>query len=146
MRTALSGQTKLESAAPPHERQRRFSRAAQHTSIRLKDFLGPVTRIKKKAQHDSHPHQVAFVNGSYFALRTQGSRAASDERRGNDTNGLVESPGQNRAYPRRIRDSSSSSSLLLSSIELSDATIYEPQIRALLGTAPHFQFARQRKG
>jgi hypothetical protein len=32
----------------------------------------------------------------------------------------------------------SSSSLLLSSLELSDAQIYEPQIRALFGTASHF--------
>ena len=29
-------------------------------------------------------------------------------------------------------------SVLLSRLELSDTTIYEPQIRALLGTAPHF--------
>ena len=33
---------------------------------------------------------------------------------------------------------SCSSSLLLSSLELSDANVYEPQIRALLGTASHF--------
>ena len=33
---------------------------------------------------------------------------------------------------------SSSSSLLLSSLELSDTTIYERLIRALLGTASHF--------
>jgi len=32
----------------------------------------------------------------------------------------------------------SSSSLLLSSLELSDTKVYEPQIRALLGTALHF--------
>ena len=32
----------------------------------------------------------------------------------------------------------SSSSLLLSSLELSDTTIYEPYMRALLGTASHF--------
>ena len=32
----------------------------------------------------------------------------------------------------------SSSSVLLSSLELSDTTTYEPEIRALLGTAPHF--------
>ena len=32
-------------------------------------------------------------------------------------------------------DSSSSSSLLLSSLELNDTTIYDPEIRALLGTA-----------
>jgi len=31
-----------------------------------------------------------------------------------------------------------SSSLLLSGLELSDTQVYEPQIRALLGTAPHF--------
>ena len=31
-----------------------------------------------------------------------------------------------------------SSSLLLSSLELSDAKVYAPQIRALLGTAAHF--------
>ena len=31
-----------------------------------------------------------------------------------------------------------SSSLLLSSLELSDTQVYEPQIRALLGTASHF--------
>jgi len=30
------------------------------------------------------------------------------------------------------------SSLLLSSLELSDTQVYEPQIRALLGTASHF--------
>jgi len=30
------------------------------------------------------------------------------------------------------------SSLLLSSLELSDTNVYEPQIRALLGTASHF--------
>ena len=34
--------------------------------------------------------------------------------------------------------SSSSSSLLLSSLELSDTKVYGPQIRALLGTASHF--------
>jgi len=33
---------------------------------------------------------------------------------------------------------SSSSSLLLSRLELSDTKVYEPQIRALLGTAAHF--------
>ena len=32
----------------------------------------------------------------------------------------------------------SPSSVLLSSLELYDTTIYEPEIRALLGTAPHF--------
>jgi len=31
-----------------------------------------------------------------------------------------------------------SSSLLLSSLQLSDAKVYEPEIRALLGTAAHF--------
>jgi len=30
------------------------------------------------------------------------------------------------------------SSLLLSSLELSDTTVYEPEIRARLGTAAHF--------
>ena len=38
----------------------------------------------------------------------------------------------------------SSSSLLLSSLELSDTKVYEPQIRALLGTASHF--CRQNTG
>ena len=33
---------------------------------------------------------------------------------------------------------SSSSSVLPLSLELGDTTIYEPQVRALLGTAPHF--------
>ena len=33
---------------------------------------------------------------------------------------------------------SSSSSLLLSSLELSDTKVYAPEIRALLGTASHF--------
>ena len=32
-------------------------------------------------------------------------------------------------------------SLLLSSLEMSDTTIYEPYIRALLGTAPRFSYA-----
>jgi len=32
----------------------------------------------------------------------------------------------------------SSSSFLLSSLELIDTTVYEPQIRALLGFDPHF--------
>ena len=36
------------------------------------------------------------------------------------------------------RATSSSSRPLLSSLELSDTKIYEPSIRALLGTAPHF--------
>jgi len=35
----------------------------------------------------------------------------------------------------------SSSSLLLSSLELSDTKVYEPQIRALLGTAPASSFS-----
>jgi len=39
-----------------------------------------------------------------------------------------------RALPRPGR---SSSSLLLSSVELNDTTVYEPQIRARLGTASH---------
>ena len=37
-----------------------------------------------------------------------------------------------------ISDSHLLVSLLLSSLELSDTTTYEPSIRALLGTAPHF--------
>ena len=36
------------------------------------------------------------------------------------------------------RYQNSASSLLLSSLELSDTTIYETYIRALLGTTPHF--------
>ena len=36
------------------------------------------------------------------------------------------------------RESESESYLLRSSLELRDATIYEPQMRALLGTASHF--------
>ena len=36
------------------------------------------------------------------------------------------------------RDTSTSSSSLLASLDLSNTSIYEPQIRALLGTAPHF--------
>ena len=39
---------------------------------------------------------------------------------------------QNRSTP------SSSSALLLSSLELSDTQVYEPEMRALLGTASHF--------
>jgi len=38
----------------------------------------------------------------------------------------------------RPRAASSSSALLLSSLELSDTQVYEPEIRALLGTASHF--------
>jgi len=38
----------------------------------------------------------------------------------------------------RLALPSSSSSLLLSSLELSDTKVYAPQIRALLGTAAHF--------
>jgi len=38
----------------------------------------------------------------------------------------------------RARADASSSSLLLSSLELSDTQVYEPYIRALLGTASHF--------
>jgi len=41
-------------------------------------------------------------------------------------------------HTRGGRSWSSSSSLLLSSLELSDTKTYEPQIRALLGTASHF--------
>jgi len=36
------------------------------------------------------------------------------------------------------RRHASSSSLLLSSLELSDTKVYEPEIRTLLGTAAHF--------
>ena len=43
------------------------------------------------------------------------------------------------ACPPRVPCAASSSSfLLLSSLELSDTTIYEPSIRALLGIASHF--------
>jgi len=42
------------------------------------------------------------------------------------------------AVPFSPRSTFSSSSLLLSSLELSDVKVYEPQIRALLGTASHF--------
>jgi len=40
----------------------------------------------------------------------------------------------------RERESSNyfSSSLLLSSLELSDTKVYEPELRALLGSAAHF--------
>ena len=38
----------------------------------------------------------------------------------------------------RATPESSSSSLLLTSLELSDTTVYAPQIRARLGTAAHF--------
>ena len=37
-----------------------------------------------------------------------------------------------------LSGAASSSSLLLSSLELSDKQVYEPWIRALLGTASHF--------
>jgi len=40
--------------------------------------------------------------------------------------------------PLRLRTEPSSSALLLSSLELSDTKVYEPSIRALLGTASHF--------
>ena len=40
--------------------------------------------------------------------------------------------------PTQHQGDPSSSSLLLSSLELSDTTVYEPPIRALLGTASHF--------
>jgi len=39
---------------------------------------------------------------------------------------------------RGLGDLDSSSSLLLSSLELSDTNVYKPQIRARLGTAAHF--------
>jgi len=41
-------------------------------------------------------------------------------------------------HPRGRGTPQTSSSLLLSSLELSDTTVYEPYIRALLGTASHF--------
>ena len=40
-------------------------------------------------------------------------------------------------FDMEIHDRSSSSSLLLSSLELSDTKVYEPEIRALLGTAAY---------
>ena len=42
------------------------------------------------------------------------------------------------ARPRMGRTTHSSPFLLLSSLELSDTKVYEPEIRALLGTASHF--------
>ena len=42
------------------------------------------------------------------------------------------------AWTASRASSYTSSSLLLSSLELSDTQVYEPQIRALLGTAAHF--------
>ena len=47
---------------------------------------------------------------------------------------LVPQPGRLRASVK----SPSSSSLLLSSLELSDTQVYEPQLRARLGAASHF--------
>jgi len=41
-------------------------------------------------------------------------------------------------YPALYHGESSSSSLLLSSLELSDTKVYEPYIRALFGNASHF--------
>ena len=49
----------------------------------------------------------------------------------------VEGFGGFRVHQVRIQEILTSSSLFLSSPELSDTTIYEPQIRALLGTASH---------
>ena len=46
--------------------------------------------------------------------------------------------GEENLAGRRIKLILSSSLLLLSSPELSDTKVYEPQIRALLGTAAHF--------
>jgi len=40
--------------------------------------------------------------------------------------------------PSQPRDPPTSSSVLLSSLEWSDTKVYEPEIRALLGTASHF--------
>jgi len=37
-----------------------------------------------------------------------------------------------------VAEAKTSSSLLLSSLELSDTTVYEPQLRARLGTTAHF--------
>jgi len=50
-----------------------------------------------------------------------------------------------RAPPLETPSPSSSSSLLLSSLELSDTTIYEPSIRARLRTASHFCHSRAGK-
>jgi len=50
-----------------------------------------------------------------------------------DCEGLLAPLGA--AMPQNREPSSSS---LLSSLEFSDTTIYEPYIRALLGTVPHF--------
>ena len=51
------------------------------------------------------------------------------------------SPRSPASSERRHHQACSSSSLLLLSLELSDTTISEPQIRALLGTAAHLCYA-----
>ena len=59
---------------------------------------------------------------------------------GNHHMAFLEEGGDRVAFMYRLvkgRAGTSSSSFLLSSLELSDAHVYEPEIRALLGTTAH---------
>ena len=62
----------------------------------------------------------------------------NDELRDSTFGGRISPGAEPRAEKGASHATSSLSSLLLSSLELSDTTIYEPQIRALFGTASHF--------
>ena len=56
----------------------------------------------------------------------------------NDIRNPNPEPSEGPAERPKACESSLSSSALLSSLELSDTQVYEPYIRALLGTAAHF--------
>ena len=82
-------------------------------SLRPKDHPGPVTRVKKKKKK-----KVLSI--------------PSSERRGV----RLWRAGTEPKVPKD-QMTSASASLLLSSLALTDSTVYEPQKRALLGTAAH---------
>ena len=80
-------------------------------------------------KYEPHPPQVAKALAMFIKIPPLSLMLAA---------GLLlrNVPGPWRELMEEV-PTSSSSSLLLSSLELSDTTIYEPHIRALLGNAPH---------
>ena len=78
------------------------------------------------------------VNGTPSTLNTRTSTLNTQHSTFNTQHSTLNTQHSTLNTQHSTLNTQPSSSLLLSSLELSDTQVYEPEIRALLGTASHF--------